>query len=54
MLISQRMKTLACPNCHGGLEYNSEENKLICPSGRLKYLVEQGVPIMLADKAERF
>ena len=54
MLNPELLRILACPNCHAELEYKSGENKLICPSCRLKYLVEQGVPIMLADNAERF
>jgi len=54
MLNPKLLQILACPNCQGEVEYNAGENNLICHSCRLKFSVEQGVPIMLIDKAERF
>ena len=45
---------LACPECKGELDYNEEENKLICGNCRLKFKIEDDIPIMLVEKAENF
>jgi uncharacterized protein YbaR (Trm112 family) len=46
---------LVCPKCKGDLdhEHNGEES-LICGACRLKYRVEDGIPIMLIEEAEKF
>ncbi|RLI89007.1 MAG: Trm112 family protein [Candidatus Altiarchaeales archaeon] len=41
---------LACPKCKGDLEYKG--NFLICYKCKLKYRIEDGIPIMLVDEAE--
>lgn len=45
---------LACPKCKGDLEYVDKEDDecLICHACKLKYRVEDGIPIMLIDEAE--
>jgi len=48
------LEILACPVCKGDLEYNKEENKLICYKCRLKYPIREGIPIMLEEEAEKF
>jgi uncharacterized protein YbaR (Trm112 family) len=48
------LEILACPVCKGDLEYNKEENKLICHKCRLKYPIREGIPIMLEEEAEKF
>ncbi len=45
---------LACPVCKGDLEYDEENEKLICNKCRLKYPIKDGIPIMLEEEAERF
>ncbi len=54
MLSQEFLKILACPGCKGDLIYQKQENKLICPKCRLKFKVQEDIPIMLLDQAERF
>ena len=44
---------LACPKCKGDLEYKDtkEEESLACNKCKLKYRVEDGIPVMLIDEA---
>ncbi len=42
---------LVCPICKGKLEYKKELQQLICKFDKLIYPIEDGIPIMLADKA---
>ena len=46
---------LACPKCKGDLTYKDgkEEESLTCNKCKLKYKVEDGIPIMLIDEAEK-
>ena len=54
MLNQKLLDILACPKCKGDLEYKSQDEKLICHSCRLIYNIEDDIPIMLIDKAEKF
>jgi uncharacterized protein YbaR (Trm112 family) len=54
MLNKKLLEILACPKCKGDLEYNKDENKLICNSCRLRYKIEDDIPIMLIDEAEKY
>jgi uncharacterized protein len=47
------LEILVCPESREPLIYFSDENFLFCPKSRLKYRVEDGIPIMLIDEAER-
>ncbi|WP_084318691.1 Trm112 family protein [Deferrisoma camini] len=42
---------LACPQCKGELEYREAENALLCHACRLRYRVEDDIPVMLIDEA---
>jgi uncharacterized protein len=44
---------LACPKCKGDLAYKDtkDEESLSCKKCKLKYKVEDGIPIMLIDEA---
>lgn len=46
---------LACPKCKGGLVYKNskDDESLTCNRCSLKYKVDEGIPIMLVDKAEK-
>jgi hypothetical protein len=44
---------LACPKCKGNLDYRRSKNRLECSKCRLAFRVENGIPIMLVEKAER-
>jgi uncharacterized protein YbaR (Trm112 family) len=60
VLADSLIDILVCPRSKQALIYfprgeaNAEESAamLLCPSARLKYRIEDGVPILLADEAE--
>ncbi len=54
MLKKELLDILACPKCKGDLEYDTDNNKLICNNCRLKYHIKDDIPIMLIDEAEKF
>jgi len=54
MLNKVLLDILACPQCKGDLEYDTENEKLICHDCRLKYAIKDDIPIMLIDEAEKF
>lgn len=54
MLDKELLEVLACPKCKGDLEYKPEEEQLICHSCRLIYRIEDDIPVMLIEEAEKF
>jgi uncharacterized protein YbaR (Trm112 family) len=54
MLDESLLEVLVCPKCRGELEYRDEENALLCHTCRLRYNIEEGIPVMLIDEAETF
>lgn len=44
------LELLACPACHANL--SEKENFLICPKCRVKYRIEDGIPVLLIEEAE--
>jgi uncharacterized protein YbaR (Trm112 family) len=54
MISKELLEILVCPVCKGNLEYDEKENVLICRQSRLKYPIEDDIPIMLPEKAEKF
>ncbi len=54
MVEKELLEILACPKCKGDLEYDEENDRLICHQCRLIYRVEEDIPIMLIDEAEKF
>jgi len=44
---------LACPGCKGSLEYEADRDALVCNACRLRFRIEDGIPIMLLDEAEK-
>jgi len=54
MLDETLLEVLACPQCKGDVEYKKEENKLICHKCRLIFRIEDDIPIMLVDEAQKF
>lgn len=45
------MRILVCPQCLGSLEENPAGDELICRKCRLRYRVEEDIPIMLPEEA---
>jgi len=54
MLDSELIEILACPKCKNRLEYDQEEQKLLCNNCRLKYRIEEEIPVLIINEAERF
>ncbi len=51
-LDEQLLEILVCPKTKDPLVYFEEENFLFSPSARLKYHVEDDIPVMLVEEAE--
>lgn len=54
MISKDLLDILVCPLCKGALEYDEKENVLICRESRLKFPIEDDIPIMLIERAEKF
>lgn len=46
------IKILACPKDKGPLLYFGQENFLYNPRLKLRYLIKDGIPIMLVEEAQ--
>ncbi|WP_084675022.1 Trm112 family protein [Hippea jasoniae] len=54
MAVDERLlEILACPKCRGDLKLSDDKNWLICESCKVKYPIEDDIPILLIDKAEK-
>ena len=53
MGIDQRLlEILACPNCHGEVEYLTADNVIACRGEcQFRYPIRDGIPVMLIDEA---
>jgi uncharacterized protein YbaR (Trm112 family) len=47
------LEILVCPESKKPLLYFEAENFLFCPESRLKYRIEDDIPVMLVEEAER-
>jgi uncharacterized protein YbaR (Trm112 family) len=47
----QLLEVLACPVSHASLEYNADNNELICRVSKLAYPVREGIPVLLETEA---
>lgn len=54
MLDEKLLEILVCPKCKGELEYRADEAALLCHACRLRYRIEDDIPVMLIDEAESF
>lgn len=52
-LDQELLDILACPESKAPLVYFEAEEFLLCPTSKLKYRIEDGIPVMLIDEAER-
>ncbi|MDY0110510.1 MAG: Trm112 family protein [Candidatus Krumholzibacteria bacterium] len=52
MLDPKLLEILACPRCKGAVIPDSEHTRLACPACKLRYRVEDDIPIMLIEEAE--
>jgi uncharacterized protein YbaR (Trm112 family) len=44
---------LACPGCKGPLTYEADRDALVCEACRLRFRIEDDIPIMLLEEAEK-
>ncbi len=47
------LQILVCPACKGDLIYDREAARLTCPKCKLRYRIEDDIPVMLIDEAEK-
>jgi uncharacterized protein YbaR (Trm112 family) len=47
------LEILVCPESKEPLLYFESERFLFCPKSRLKYRIEDDIPVMLIEEAER-
>jgi uncharacterized protein YbaR (Trm112 family) len=40
------LKYLACPECKTKLDFQRNENKLFCPTCKISYKIENGIPVL--------
>jgi uncharacterized protein YbaR (Trm112 family) len=54
-LAPELLEILACPNCHGALAVDHDNDELVCLSADcgLAYPVRQQIPVLLIDEARR-
>ncbi|TMB53050.1 MAG: Trm112 family protein [Deltaproteobacteria bacterium] len=54
MAISKELlEILACPQCKGELVLTEPQDALVCGACKLRYRIQDDIPIMLIDEAER-
>jgi len=46
------LEILVCPKCRGELEYKESKQELLCDRCKLRYRIEDDIPVMLIDEAE--
>ncbi|MCA1707309.1 MAG: Trm112 family protein [Actinobacteria bacterium] len=48
------LEILACPNCHGRVEYLQDEDTIVCRGEcGYRYPVRDDIPVMLIDEATK-
>lgn len=47
------LETLACPLSNQKLEWDKANNRLISPVAQVAYPIENGIPVLLPEKAEK-
>jgi len=53
MIDDELLEILACPKCKEKVVLNEEGTYLVCETCHLRYPIEDGIPIMLIDRAEK-
>lgn len=46
------LEIVACPICKGKLDYDKAKQELICKADRLAYAINDGIPVLLENKAK--
>jgi len=45
------LEIIACPVCKGKLDFNREDNVLICQVDKLVYPISDSIPVLLEEQA---
>ena len=45
------LEIVACPSCKGKLNFDKENNELVCKFDRLAYPIREGIPVLLTTEA---
>lgn len=53
ILNKQLLEVLVCPESGGALEISPKKDELWCRASGLAYPIDNGIPVMLADKARK-
>jgi uncharacterized protein YbaR (Trm112 family) len=53
MISQELLKILACPKCKGELVITDTGDGLLCYACKLKYLIKDGIPIMIIEEAQK-
>jgi len=53
MLDKLMLDVLVCPHCKGKLTYQEQAQQLVCESEGLSYPIEDGIPVLLVDRARQ-
>ena len=51
MMDKKQIDMMACPECHGKLEYLKATKELACNACKLAFPVRDGIPVMLIEEA---
>ena len=49
--LSALVKRVVCPKCRGPLLHRDDENALDCDTCGLRYPIEDGIPVLMTDRA---
>ena len=50
---NELLKILVCPLCKHKLEYDEQNQELLCYNSKLSYAIKDGIPIMLVSEARK-
>ena len=54
MIDATLLNILACPMCKAKIEYDKKNNEILCKKCKLAYPIDDGIPVMLINKARNF
>lgn len=49
----KQLEMMACPECHGKLDYDDSNKELVCNNCLLAFPVQDGIPVMLVEEARK-
>ncbi len=51
-IAKELLEIIACPKCRGELKLSEDGNFLICENCKIKYPIDDDIPILLVDEAQ--